>query len=38
MILKIIVLKKIGITDKNFHLLMIILGHHWTLYCTEMEK
>ncbi len=36
--LKIIILKKIRITDENFHLLMIILGHHWTLYCTEMGK
>ncbi len=38
MMLKIAILKKIGITDENLQLLMIILGHQWTLFCTEMEK
>ncbi len=38
MMLKIIILKKKGITDKSFHLLMIILEHCWILYCTEMGK
>ncbi len=39
MMLKIVIpKKKIGITDEKFHLLMITLGHHWTLYWTEMEN